>query len=620
MSLLLLFGGGGGGGPGPVEHFAAVGFSGTASLSPLPQATYQGAVSFAPTATLAPAAATVVSWPIVRFSARALFVPTIRPRGKKRRTIIVDSNGAPFGELENARQGAITKELNRPDSWTLALGLTDPKAPLVLEERIREAQLWRGDRLLSWGPMIRPGADKANVAVSGADALWYFGRRNIGRAGRTNYVPNGDFEDGLAHWGISWSSPIEPAAGRNPNHWIEQIRTDRALTGRRSLYLEQKVTGQPKYGLSAGQFFEWQVDEALSPDGDRWTLVAYAFVVGSKWRGPNPVSTGIKLGRWSTTEIVMIGPEDGSSPPIPYPAPIESSIGQIDEYTVRDQWVRIETSFTMPPSDEPELVGVGLYCPDGAIYWDRASLTLEESSKFYGVDQALIVKALVEHAQDPAFDKSDLNIGTDTPLTGVLRDRVYLHQEHPNVFDAIGEFAELDNGLDVSIAVTPTTRIFRTHYPARGTYRPKCRLELGKQIADFAWSFDGEGAANAIIVLGQGSGSGREEGFAIDPGAFAGGLTLEAVFSAPPDTPIDSLDNLAAEFAVAASDPEILAVKTVPNLEHVIGVLDPGDWIPIRIYAGRGTLSIAADYRVSRLTLNPDDTLDLVLNLRELPT
>src|SRR3546814_18913545 len=66
--------------------------------------------------------------------------------------------------------------------------------------------------------------------------------------------------------------------------------------------------------------------------------------------------------------------------------------------------------------------------PDGAVYWDRVSLTLEESTKFYGVDQALVAKGLVEHLQDPAFDKSDVRIGTDCPLTGVLRARVYLHR------------------------------------------------------------------------------------------------------------------------------------------------------------------------------------------------
>ena len=616
--------------PAGGEVFASVSFTAEAALVPagtrgvLASAAFITAGSFAAESTLA------ISWPSVRFTARGTFVPTIRPRGKKRRTVIVDSKGNPFGELENARHGAITKELNRPDAWTFALGITDPKARLVLEERIREAQLWRGDRLLSWGPMIRPGADKANVAVTGADALWYLGRRSIGRAGRVNYVPNGDFELGLAGWSIGASSPLEPVSGQNPNLWIGQIRTDRQMTGRRSLYLEQKASSAPKYGVSAGTFFGWEVDPAASPDGDRWTLVAYAYVVGSKWRGPNYESAGIQVGRWSTTETISLttdpDPVTGQQITRVYPAPIEGARAQIDEYTPRDQWVRLEASLTQRVTGEPELVGVTLYAPDGAVYFDRVSLTLEESTKFYAVDQALIVKGLVEHAQDPDFDKTDLNLETDTPLTGVLRDRVYVHSEHPNVLDSILEFAGLDNGLDVSVAVTPTKRILRTHYPARGVYRPKCRLELGRQIADFAWSFDGEAASNAIIVLGQGTGSGREEGFAINPGAFAGDLTLEAVFSAPPETPIDSLDNLATEYAIAASDPQILAVKTFPNLENVIGVLDPGDWIPVRILAGRNpetglyALEVAADYRVSRLTLNPDDTLDLVLNLREVPT
>lgn len=638
MSLLLLFASGSGGVSPEVTFTATLNFSAAAtvelgssvsvtaaaSLAAVGAVATTGAVGFTGSAAFAADSKVVVSWGLLRFTARAHFSPTIRPRGKKRRTIIVDSTGAPFGELENARHGAITKELNRPDAWTFALGITDPKARLVLEERIREAQLWRGDRLISWGPMIRPGADKANVGVSGADALWYLGRRNVGRAGRTNYVPNGDFEDGLAGWGVGFSSPAEPAAGRSPTNWIAEIRTDRALTGRRSLYLEQIATGLPEFGFGAKQFFDWQVDPVASPDGDRWTIVAYVFVVDSEWRGPRSDSIGLYLARESTTVFDSVTSSDGIVTSVP--RLIESTSAQIDDYTLRDQWVRLEASLTMEPTGDVEQLHVALGCPDGAAYFDRVSLTLEESSKFYGVDQALIVKGLVEHAQDPAFDKTDLNISTDTPLTGVLRDRTYVHSEHPNLLDSVLEFAELDNGLDVSVAVTPTERILRTHYPARGVYRPTCRLELGRQIADFAWSFDGEAASNAIIVLGQGSGSGREEGFSINPGAFAGDLTLEAVFSAPPETPIDSLDNLAAEYAVAASDPQILAVKTFPNLEHVLGVLDPGDWIPVRILAGRNpetgiyALEVSADYRVSRLTLNPDDTLDLVLNLREVPT
>lgn len=602
-----------------VAH-ASVSFSGSVTFSPAARHVVRCATAFSTTASFAAASTRVVAWSLVSFRARALFVPVIRPRGKKRRTVVTTLDGAPLGELEHARHGAVVRELNRPDDWTFAVGITDPKSALVLDERFREAQLWRGDQLLSWGPMVRPSADKANLGVSGKGALWHLSRRNIGKADRTNHVPNGDFEGGLAGWKIGPSSPLEPLSGWDPSNWVARIERDRALTGERSLHLEQLATGIPRYGVSAGTQFIWQVDPITSPDGDRWTLVAYAWIDSAKWRGPGHENGGIRVARFSTTETIAIttdpDPVTGEQMTVVYPAPIEGARASIDERTPKDQWVRLEASLAQDVTGVAELVDVVVYAPDGAVYWDRISLTLEESTRFHGVDQALIAKGIVEHLQDPAYDKSDVRIGTDCPLTGVIRDRVYLHSEHPNGFGALEEFAALDDGFDFSVEVTPTARTFRTHYPMKGTYRPALELALDRNLADFAWSSDGEAAANSVIILGQGSGSAREEGLAIDPTAFAGGLTLEEVFSAPPETPIDALDDYAAEHLASVVSPEVLAVRTLPNLEELLGVLDVGDTLPVRIL--RGPLSIVGTYRVARLALNPDDTLDLVLNRREL--
>jgi hypothetical protein len=595
-------------------------FPAAAALSATSKLTVPAAVSLTPSVDLDAAPTRVIAWPLVSLRARSLFVVVIRPRGKKRRTVVTTLDGAPLGELENARHGTIVKELNKPDEWTFAAGISDPKSALVLDERIREAQLWRGDRIISWGPMVRPGADKASLGVSGKGALWHLMRRNIGKADRTNYVTTGDFEDGLGGWQIANTSPLEPVSGWNPALWTGTISRDRSLTGSRSLYLEQHASASPKYGVSASTRIPWEVDPAASPDGDRWTLVAYVWIDSAKWRGPKESRAGLQIARYSTTQFVTIttdpDPDTGEQMTVVYPAPIEGQIAALDDFTPKDQWVRLAVSLEQEVTGIPELVQVTLHAPDGAVYWDRVSLTLEESTKFYGADQAMIAKGIVEHLQDPAFDKSDVRIGTDTPLTGVIRDRVYLHSEHPNGFGALEEFASLDDGFDFSVEVTPTERTFRTYYPMKGTYRPKLELALDRNLADFAWSFDGEAAASSVIILGQGSGSAREEGLAIDPAAFAGGLTLEEVFSAPPETPIDSLDNYASEHLASVISPEVLAAKTLPNVEELLEVLDVGDTVPVRIICG--VLSIVGTYRVARLALNPDDSLDLVLNRREL--
>ena len=208
----------------------------------------------------------------------------------------------------------------------------------------------------------------------------------------------------------------------------------------------------------------------------------------------------------------------------------------------------------------------------------------------------------------------------DLETTGLdpLRDRVFLHHEHINGFDAIAEPAGLDDGYDLSVAVTATTRTVRTHHPARGVHRPQFALELGSNVADFAWTFDGENAANQVIVLGTGDGSDREETSATDPPAYADGLVLETVFSAPPGTPIDSLEPLAVETLTVTTAPDLLSVSltpTQPGQPDPVGVLEPGDTIPVRF--DTGAFSLEAVYRVVELTVAPTDTVDLGLNRRD---
>lgn len=600
------------------EHFASVSFDATASLDAAPKLTIPAAVAFDAAATLSPTATVEVAWASVSFTARAAFTPTIFPRGHKRRAVVTDAFGVPHGELERAKIGAITFELNDAgEEFSFVLPADDPKAPLVLDEKMREVQIWRGDQLLAWGPMVRPQVDTDWLAVTCRGALWHLTRRHIGKAERTNYIANGSFEDGLAHWHFG-TSPValfynQPHAQPTPP--LHEIVTFPVLDGRRALRLENYVPGAD---AQASQSFEWVVDADASPDGDVWTLKAYVYVESVD--APAIQGRGLWLERFSTTEpnpdplTLAVDPDAKKS--------IERVFVPLDEDTPRGVWHRMEIGFQVPPkAGEPETISVQLYAPDGVVRWDAVSLTLDERLSFYGQDQtSVIAKGIVEHLQDAAYAKSDVNISAACQPSGVLRDQVYVHHEHPNGFRALEDLTKLANGFDFSMSYTPTGRTFTTHFPQRGRHLPRFALALGRNIADFAWTFDGERAASSVIVLGQGSGSDREEGAAIDPDAFAGGLTLEEVFSAPPGTPISSLDKLADERLISTTTAEVLAVKTTPPQEgqpDPIGVLWPGDTIPVRIRTSIGDIAVD-DYRVQRLTVNSDDTLDLVLNRRGL--
>lgn len=558
-----------------------------------------------------------VEWSEILLKASARFSLTLPPVGTDRIARVTDLYGASVLEYENAKPGPITQELNRPDVWSFDLPPTDPKLSAMTEEYVREVQLWRGDRLLTWGPAVRPQISKKEAKVSGKDAMWHLMRRHVGKANRTNYVVNGDFENGLSYWDIGVLSAIEPDSGYSASHRSAQIKTNRQMTGRRSLYLEQLSSTQPKYGFEATQLIFWDVDPA-NLDGDQWTLVAYAWIDSAKWRNALPGRQGLTLQRSSTVETIDIQAEGGGTTRT-FPVSIEENTASIDESTPQDTWVRLEVPMRQPITDDPEIVRFRLACPNGAVYWDRVSLTLDEATRYYETDQTTIIADLVDHLQDPAYDKSDANIAAECPATGIKRDRIYYHSEHPNGFRSIEEFTMLDDGVDISMRYTPTTRTLVTHYPKKGRYLPQYAMELGGNISDFAWTLDGETAASSVIVLGSGNGSDREEASAIDATNFAGGLTLEEVFVAPPDTKIEALENIAAERLHTTSAPYVIAVKTIPfhgGRADPIGILQTGDTIPVVI--NFGALAISDVYRITRLTINPDDTLELVLNLREL--
>ena len=536
-----------------------------------------------------------------------------RNRGTDRRLVVCDVNGSPFGELDAAEFGDLQFDHNQPESWSFSLPVDDPKVSLLLDERFREIQYWRGDQLLAWGPMVRPQVglgrdDRVQVACRGA--AWHLTRRYVGKADRTNYVTNGSFELGPAGWSIGYSSPLEPAANQTYTNFTWSIVSDATIqpvTGTRSLYMRQTDPNTPLYGVSAAQFFEW-TPPADSHDGDTFTLVGYCYIPSSQWVGPKSGNGGLRLARFSTTETVDIGG-------VAYPKPLQGAQQSITDDTPQDTWVRMAVELTVPTPGVTELVTVGIDCPNGGIYWDQVALYRNEALRWFAADQtSVIAKGLVEHSQDPTYDKNDVNIGTDCQPSGVVRDREYVFSEHPNIADAINDLTKLDNGFDWSMAYTPTERRFTTHFPSRGVRRPECSLELGRNVSSFDWTFDGETAATSVISLGQGSSPGREEGVAVDTSGFSGGLILEDVFSAPPETPIDSLDNLAAERLAVARTPEVLVANIHPSSTDLIGVVGVGDVLPVVIH--RGGFDVSADYRVVRKTLTREGLLRLDLNLR----
>ena len=142
--------------------------------------------------------ATTSELPAWHVSGSSSFSVAIATRGDARRTVVVELDGTQLGELETAQQGAVTWALNEWETASITLGIDDPKGHLILDEKFREVQLWRGEELLVFGPITGTSADMDSLSADVSGPLWHFSRRYVGRAERLNRISNGDFERGLS--------------------------------------------------------------------------------------------------------------------------------------------------------------------------------------------------------------------------------------------------------------------------------------------------------------------------------------------------------------------------------------------------------------------------------------
>ncbi len=109
-------------------------------------------------------------------------------------------------------------------------------------------------------------------------------------------------------------------------------------------------------------------------------------------------------------------------------------------------------------------------------------------------DQFDIARALIEHHQD----KASGNFGIDTTATttsGRKRDATYKKEAQKNVYDAIVELSEVDDGFDFNF--NPDTRKFDLFYPNRGK-RTNFIFD-DRNIREFSRQRDATGQASELI-------------------------------------------------------------------------------------------------------------------------
>lgn len=522
-------------------------------------------------------------------TAIATTTPQTVPRGVQTyRVVMVNKSGVPQMEYKNATVTELVKELNQPGSMTFTLPAADPtNTESLLSAWGNEVQVWRAGKLLWWGVPTRVQTTSQTTEVQCAGLLIYFQKRFIGKANRDNYVANPSFESGIAG---GWSG-IGVTGSWDTTHTI---------MGTHSLRLDQSNVGTDTF---------WQQNVGGLAARTLYILSASAHIYGDVGAQHPEYHLGPALDNRGL--YIELRDANGKL--------VDSQFAQLTYDEAFAQTVRLTTSIsTIPLGDNATgaYFNLRLYAPGGITMWDAVELVTMESVSFQNADQANVLAGLVQHAQDTNFSKSDLNIVTNCPATGVVTSVAYQWADHANIFDCMNTYNGTDTGLDMDIVhdTAGTQRVFTTYYPRKGKTRTTEVLEFGKNMTDFTFSEDGEDTTTSVVELGDGSGPDRYEGFAIDTGAL-NGLVIEMIENAPQNTAIDALYGLAQnrlnKTKAIVKMPEITVLET-PDMP-LIGVVDTGDVLPVRISYGR--VQYQGNFRIARLQINPvDDSVLFTLN------
>lgn len=320
--------------------------------------------------------------------------------------------------------------------------------------------------------------------------------------------------------------------------------------------------------------------------------------------------------RWDSNRHAFLNANGTPYYPAPNPAVklIDSAHADIDVKTPRNRWLRMEATVELPADGINYEVQVRFYPPAGTALWTRGGLYPGDQLGYFDVDQALIIKALVEHAQDPKMGKGDLGIGTRCQPTGIVRTREYPYDQRMPIDQAINEIATLFRGPEVGMEVTATTQTVVTYHPQQGKRTGEVLIHGGNVVA-FEAPLDNREAASSIIMQADGSGADREEGYASDVRALDG-LMLERVVSTEGDTPVTELEEAARKTLRQLKNPQPAVWVTIDpdRTGEVVEALGQGDIVRAVI----PDADIDGSYRYTKRRLHPGtDVLELMLTPEE---
>lgn len=373
----------------------------------------------------------------------------------------------------------------------------------------REIQIFRDGRCVWWGIPVQGEADLGHVVFTCVGLLWWLARLYFGPVVNNYLDPNADFENLLHGWtavGVTASTSTYWSAKGNYSAWLVQA------TAGTDTYLRRRWT------------------TTTGSDPVFFALKALLHIPPTGWVGPALDQRGLYM-------------EVQSSPGGPLVPGTTGVFEPITNSTERgaDKPIRLETGIFVPATITAT-VEVRLYAPGctEGVYWDATAMTTEESvgSDLNGDFASVIVQRILAYAESKAPMGWDVVVEPGT--TPVLRRHHQFFDNGP-IFEGLMEYVRM-GALEFDITWDPygSNRTFRVWPYRRGEEKPTVLTIEAGVGSRMTWGVDCADVVTAPRWIGQGTDSRKEVGRAVDLSVV--GRLLESVESAPPESPIDSLD------------------------------------------------------------------------------
>jgi hypothetical protein len=482
------------------------------------------------------------------------------------RAVLVDKDGDRLAPMADAVIEDVTETINDLAEASVSIPMRSRAGVLIDQADILpelEVQIWRGDTLVLWGPIVDAVPEDDHWQLDVRDARWHLTRRHIGDLGGTfggkppyfhDELANPRFTTGdLAGWSILRTNLVGEFVGFLPPE-PGAVRVDPST----------RIAGGDAMVRCDGPPFEdntyriFQDLEIQGPQNDRQlrvTLSGWWFVPSWGDWAPNRLRQGLLLAVLNQDLDYPAG----------YYQPLDWSFEPLmDESVQRDQLVRREVSIVLPPGVR-SLVHVAAVFGQGTSFVGGLELQVDDGLLF-DESPSTMGPQLIEYAQMPEFHKSDVNLDAawNTIYDRVVRE--YIFRDHTNISQAIQQLAS-EGWFDWGIAYQPDQRTAVFTAPRQGGYQPRARCRLDS---------DGHGNVARIerqrlwqsastVVAAQTRSHGNHERAARRPG-----LTLEEIFVAPREPRDYDLLRLAAERLDTSASASVIEVTSNPGDERLM--------------------------------------------------